>query len=133
MEDASYHSHPNLKDNASLSQCEHEEPGSATVETAKPFKNLDEDAMLNLCENEHPGFLTGLANWIVREENLEYNPSLKQHEHLLLRTDGMREYPELTKETHILSFNDDTTNRDMGGNLIARRAPRCRQGRAATS
>ena len=32
-------------------------------------------------------------------------------------------YLELTKEAHILSFNDDTTNRDTGGNLIARRDP----------
>ena len=104
-----------------MNLCENKETDSATVE---PFENPEDDALL-LCENEHPGFLTALAKRIVRDENLEYNPSLKQHEHLLLRARGrgMMKYLELTKEAHILSFNDDTTNRDTGGNLIARRAP----------
>ena len=89
----------------------------------EPVKSPEHDAALNSCEDEQQGRLTALAKLYVRDENLQYNPSLKQHEHLLLTWDGTKQYMEYARKAHILSFNDDTTNRDTGGNLIARRDP----------
>ena len=116
------HDHPNLEYSATSTQCEHEEPGSATVKTVESVKNPEDDARPDLCEDEYSDGLTVMAKLVVRDANLEYNPSLKRWEGLLLQGHGIgiRKYLELT-EAHYL--NDDTTNRDMGGNLIARRDP----------
>ena len=78
-----------LKYNASLSQCEYEEQGSATVETI-------ENTAARL------GRLLADSKKALHELELEH---------------------ELEHKGDIYSSSEDTTNRDTGGNLIARRAP----------
>ena len=76
-----------LKYNASLSQCEYEEPGSAAAETI-------EDTAARL------GRLLAESKKALHE--LEHKADIEDTGY---------------------SSSDDTTTRDTGGNLIARRAP----------
>ena len=98
MEDT-YHDHPNLEYSATSTQCEHEEPGSATVKTEKSVKNPEDDARPDLCEDEYSDELTVMAKLAVRDANLKYNPSLKRWEGLLLQGhgNGIRKHLELTE------------------------------------